>query len=81
MHSYGTENVFLGAGAGNFTTSSFGDNVGIGARSLETLTTGYENNCVGIDTGVDITTGIRNNLIGRFTGYRLQDGSNNNAVG
>src|ERR1700733_8832318 len=39
MHSFGTNNTFLGPNSGNFTLSS-SNSVGIGANALTALTTG-----------------------------------------
>jgi len=63
MHSYGTDNVFLGDLAGNFTLTAT-DCIGIGPSSLSSLTDGSHNISIGHDSGVALTTGDNNILLG-----------------
>lgn len=81
LHTYGTSNVFVGAGAGNFGTSGAGANVGIGRISLSNLTLGVQNACIGDQSGVSITTGSTNMLMGYNAGNLINTGSANCAVG
>ncbi|GIW68501.1 MAG: hypothetical protein KatS3mg099_449 [Candidatus Parcubacteria bacterium] len=52
IHTYsdsedGTENLFIGYSAGNFTTSGTGQNIGIGRDALSSNTTGSYNTALG----------------------------------
>ena len=81
LHSYGTQNLFLGAGAGNFGTTGNGQNIGIGRISLSSLTFGVQNSCIGDQAGSAITTGSTNMLMGYASGNLINTGSANVAVG
>ena len=81
LHTYGTQNLFLGAGAGNFGTSGNGQNVGIGRLSLSALTLGIQNSCIGDQAGFSITSGNTNMLMGYAAGNLINTGSANVAVG
>jgi len=52
MHSYGTQNVFMGSSAGNrtLTTLDATENTGVGYQSLKSLTTGELNSGFGDST-------------------------------
>jgi len=43
FHTYGTDNVFVGSGSGNFTLSGANYNCGVGTDTLSALTSGDEN--------------------------------------
>ena len=47
LQTFGTNNVFLGVNAGNFTTSGLGENTGIGHVALRYNTTGLRNTAIG----------------------------------
>jgi hypothetical protein len=81
IHTYGTQNLFMGSGAGNFSTTGNGQNVGIGRLSLSSLTSGIQNACIGDSTGNSITTGSTNMLMGYNAGSLLSTGSANCAIG
>lgn len=85
LHTYSSEspstNLFVGLGAGNFTSSAAIANVGIGETALDALTTGDYNNAVGRVAGSAITSGFNNNAMGNGALAFLNTGSNNNAVG
>lgn len=70
LHSFGTNNLFLGSNAGNFTTSGTGQNVVIGANAASTITTADRSVIIGYNAGSDITSAINNTIIGNaaFTG-------------
>jgi hypothetical protein len=82
LHAYGTANVFLGSGAGNFTMASVGQNVGIGAGGvLAAVTTAQDIVAIGYTAGSAITTGGRNTLVGSGAGAALTTGDYNVAIG
>ncbi|MBE0643583.1 MAG: tail fiber domain-containing protein [Bacteroidetes bacterium] len=64
LHSYGTDNVFLGAGAGNFTTTDMGHNVGVGSSAMSSNTTGYQNTALGYRALTNNSTGNSNTAVG-----------------
>lgn len=81
-------NVFIGKNAGNFTMNPDGgasyfasSNVGIGADSLNVLTTGYSNVGIGRNTLTANTTGQANVAIGFDTLKLNTTGSGNTAIG
>lgn len=75
IHNYGTENTFVGAGAGNFAMTG-SQNTAIGNGSLAANTTGSSNTAEGDYTLPLNTTGYYNTAIGAYalnentTGYR-----------
>jgi len=80
LHSYGSDNLFLGPGSGNFTlTGDF--NLGLGQSSLDALTSGTRNVCMGSDAGGNLTTGSANNLWGVSTGGSLTSAVYNTFIG
>ena len=81
LHTYGTQNLFLGAGAGNFNITGTGQNIGIGRISLSSLTYGVQNACIGDQAGSAITTGSTNMLMGYASGNLINTGSANVAIG
>lgn len=81
LHTYGTSNVFLGAGAGNFTTTGVGKNIGIGRIVLQSLQGGVGNIAIGDACGFSITGGSSNMLFGEFSGNLITSGSQNVACG
>lgn len=78
MHSYGTQNTFLGAGAGNFSLTS-SDHVGIGTASLASLTGGgagpNSNTAVGWHALTACTASGGNTAIGAGTLIALTIGN------
>ncbi len=81
LHTYGSNNIFFGLGAGNLTLSGgFGSNIGIGTNTLVLLTSGQFNIVMGTNNGQSITTGSSNTLIGLQAG-RYITGSYNTALG
>ena len=69
LHFYGTNNIFLGQTNGNFTTSGVGSNIAIGSGSGITLSTGADNNFIGVNAGRNINTGEQNIAIGSAAMY------------
>jgi hypothetical protein len=82
IHSRGssTTNIFIGAGAGNFTSTGT-ENTSVGATTLEDLTSGLGNTIIGYFCGNSITTGSANTLIGRVCGPSITTTSNNTLIG
>lgn len=74
MHNYGTNNEFLGLGAGNFTLTG-NNNIGIGANSLDALTTGATNVAVGIGALSAIDTENTNTAVGYNAGLVVNGSS------
>jgi len=81
FHTYATDNLFVGAYSGNFTTSGVGQNVGVGSYTLDALTTGSMNMAVGSYAGTSITEGIGNIMIGRSAGAAITTGDANMLFG
>ena len=81
LHTYGTDNLFLGGSAGN-TTNTGQYSIGVGTRSLFSLSTGRQNLCFGWQAGYYITTGWDNTVFGGYnTGLGISTGSGNLVVG
>jgi len=85
MHNFGAgggvdDNTFVGLGSGNFTLTGT-NSVGIGDRTLQSLTTGDNNTIVGSGAGSSINTGNRNVCIGGLAGFALSSGDDNIAIG
>ena len=80
IHNYGTENLFFGLGAGNFTTTGTGGNTALGNYALQVLTTGVSNVILG-NCGASITEGGYNTSIGGVSSYSLTTGSYQVAIG
>jgi hypothetical protein len=80
FHSYGTQNLFLGDGAGNFTLTGSA-NTGIGREALTAITSGGQNIALGDGTMFGLTSGNYNLAIGRSSLNALVSGSQNTAVG
>ena len=87
LHNYGNSisdaNTFLGGNAGNFTLTkgSALSNTGTGTQSLHGLTTGSNNSCYGVNSGVAITTGSQNCVVGVASLNQLTTGNYNLALG
>ena len=75
IHTYGTNNFFAGANAGNFTLTSTGSTC-VGVDSGGLLTSGNDNSCFGYASGLNITSGSANCIFG-VTGYVLTTGIEN----
>ena len=85
MHTYGTQNLFVGLEAGNFTlgatATGAASNLGFGREALKSVTTGSRNCCFGDVVSNLLTTGNDNTIFGTFAGQVLTTGSSNTAVG
>ena len=78
---YGWGNSFFGYNAGRDVSNSSTKNTGVGAYSLESLTTGSHNNGLGSHALNSVTTGGNNVAIGHIALWNITDGLNNTAVG
>lgn len=83
LHSFGTNNTFVGSSAGNFTltTVSAIQNTGFGAGALTALTTGSANTSVGYLSSVSLTQGTENTACGQSTLQQITTGARNIALG
>ena len=76
------KNIAIGTLAmGTGTKNSADQNVAIGYKSLEDVTTGDSNVCVGNYTGDDITSGGNNTAVGYAALDSMTTGSGNTAIG
>jgi hypothetical protein len=76
------ENIFLGIDAGNVATSSNHGSVGIGDKSLETLTgMAGHNTAVGWYSLKNLTSGGKNAMLGSRAGELISTGSSNVGIG
>jgi hypothetical protein len=81
FHTFRTDNLFLGSGAGNFGATLGSNNIGIGKSSLAACTTGTSNTAIGRVTLSVLTTGSNNVAVGDDTGTAITDGEYNILVG
>lgn len=81
LHSFGTRCTFLGSGAGNFTAPSSTDCVGIGVATLDSLTSGDFNVCLGNSAGTALTSGGQNCAIGQGALIACSTASSNTSIG
>lgn len=84
LQSYGTNNLFLGGGAGNFslTTGSAQNNVGLGPNCLASLTTSANNTALGSGALSLVSSSAGNTAMGLDALSSLATGSGSNtAVG
>ncbi|MGZ7032376.1 MAG: tail fiber domain-containing protein [Thermoanaerobaculia bacterium] len=80
LHEFGTTNVFVGPGSGNFTLTGAG-NVGVGFDTLLSLTTGLNNVAAGPSAVQRVTAGSNNVGFGSGALSFVTTGSNNVAIG
>jgi hypothetical protein len=81
LHTFGTLNVFLGFNAGNFTMTGPGNNTGIGAYALGSITMGGLNTATGALALANNTTGINNTATGQGALQNNEGGNFNTAIG
>jgi len=81
MHSYGTNNVFIGSSSGNGTTTGNGFNVGIGTNAINSLTTGESNVGIGYNALTDLQGGSYNTGLGTQALYKCTSGGSNMCFG
>jgi Chaperone of endosialidase len=80
VQTFGTDNTFVGQGAGNFTVLGV-SNSGFGTDALAALTTGNTNTAVGAFALLSDTTGLQNTAIGGGALETNTIGSNNTGLG
>lgn len=80
MHTYGTNNMFVGVGSGNFTLSG-SYNVGIGAACLDEITSGQFNVGFGYNTLSKVSSGTNNTGVGNNTLELVSTHNDNTAIG
>lgn len=81
LHTFGTDSIYLGKDAGNTSNTSVAS-VGVGTRSLYSLSNGRQNLCFGFQSGYYITTGWDNTVFGGYnTGHGIVDGGANTIIG
>ena len=82
FHSWGTNNLFCGAGAGNFAAALTGSaNVGVGRLALSAITTGLRNVAFGDAPMYQLTTGSDNCSFGAFALQAMISGGENVGIG
>jgi hypothetical protein len=81
VHTTGSQNLFVGSGAGNTSTSGLGGNVALGQGALASNTTGALNTAVGNFALFYNTTGHSNAAFGRTALTRNTTGYLNSAFG
>lgn len=88
IHSYGTNNIFIGEDAGNYTLTiaNAKENVGIGSNVLSSLvgtlaTNAQRNTAIGYNSQAATTEGSHNSSFGRNSLTLLTTGNNNSAFG
>jgi hypothetical protein len=80
-HAFGTNNIFLGNLAGNYTTTGLGQNVAVGTSCLSILTGGVLNTAVGFQALKGVTSGTNNVGLGNNAGLVISTSSENIAIG
>ena len=81
LHNFGTNNTFLGAGAGNMAMTGTGDNTAVGASALTANTTGTNNSALGYLALGANTTGHGNSAFGYLALSANTTGIQNEAFG
>ncbi len=80
FHTYGTNNLFVGTGVGNFTLSG-GQNVGVSNRNtFSALTSGDYNTAVGDYAGASVDSSVRNSFFGHNAGGSVSSGAGENTL-
>lgn len=80
LHSMGTNSVYAGAGAGNATTTGFG-NAAFGQSAMNKVTTGGSNTALGNGAFGNSTAGSFNVIVGAGAGLGSTMGDFNTVVG
>jgi hypothetical protein len=80
IHNFGTNNTFIGKGAGNFSMTGL-SNTASGSNALQQNTTGNSNTASGKDALASNTTGSSNSASGAFALVSNTTGSSNTANG
>jgi hypothetical protein len=80
LHTSGTNNLFLGKGAGTLTTSGQGGNTASGAYALSGISSAFNNTAIGYGASMFSTAGSGNTAVGMWS-LRDNQGSSNTGVG
>jgi hypothetical protein len=80
IHDFGTDNTFIGLGAGNFSLTGAA-NTAIGAYALVSATTGASNSAVGAYALSNNLTGALNTAVGKGALQNNTSGNRNTASG
>lgn len=80
LHAFGSANLFLGAGSGNFTLTGSSNTV-CGAASGTGITSGIANTIVGWASGASIAGANNNTIVGAASAASLTSGGNNTILG
>src|SRR6266851_1693589 len=80
LHNFGTNNTFLGSGAGNFAMTG-SENTATGNSALSLNTTGSDNTATGFGALGSNDTGQRNTANGRTALFSNTSGTENTATG
>jgi hypothetical protein len=81
LHNFGTDNTFLGAGAGNMTMTGLGANTAVGFSALSANSTGKNNSALGASALSANTTGYGNSAFGYLALSANTTGVQNEAFG
>jgi hypothetical protein len=81
LHNFGTDNTFLGVGAGNMTMTGLGTNTAVGFSALTANTTGRTNSALGASALSANTTGYGNSAFGYLALSANTTGVQNEAFG
>lgn len=80
-HAFGTNSIFLGNLAGNYTYTGNGQHAAVGTSSLAAMTSAVHNSTLGYQAGLGVTSGSDNVLIGWTCGDAVTTSSDNVAIG
>lgn len=80
IHTFGTQNTFIGLLSGNLTTTGI-SNTGVGFQSLVSITSGVQNSAFGFNALALTTTGSSNVAVGAAAMQSNTSGSSNIAIG
>jgi len=81
FHTYGTNSVWAGTGAGQGFSQTGSGNSGFGTSAMQALTTGGNNTGIGYTSGQSLSTGNGNAMLGANSGKALSVGSGNCLMG
>jgi len=83
IHTFGTDNIFIGSNSGNFTSGSpKNDNIGIGTGTLQNIAASAQNNVAVCTLSLNtLTNGFDNIAIGASALQHLIDGQQNICIG
>ena len=81
IHNFGTDNTFLGAGAGNVTLTTALNNTGVGPGVLDALTDGDNNTAMGKNALTGVSSGACNSAFGMDALTGITTGDQNTGHG